>query len=725
MTETIKIDIDSDGIALCTIDVPGQSMNVINAKFQEELRAFVKQVAEDDKIKGAILTSGKDSFMAGADLRMLSGLATSGPPDPAQAFEASFTLNKLLREMETCGKPFVAAINGLALGGGFEIMLACHHRIVADDPKISLGLPEVQVGLLPGAGGTQRLPRLAGIQVALQYSSTGQFMKPQEALGLGIAQELAPREELIDRAKAWLNDKPTAVQPWDKKGFKIPGGGGAMNPAAVQIFVGANAMAQDKTFHNYPAVQAILSCVYEGTNVPIDTAIRIESKYFTKLILDPVARNMMRTLFVNKQAAEKGARRPKNVKEAMPTQKLGMLGAGMMGAGIAYVSARAGMDVVLLDTSIEAAEKGKAYSEKLVEKGVKRGKVSKEKGQALLDRIHCTTDFADLADCDLVIEAVFEDRGIKADVTGKTDAVIDKSAIFASNTSTLPITGLAEAFSRQDDFIGIHFFSPVDKMPLVEIIMGEKTGDKALAKALDYVRQIKKTPIVVNDSRGFYTSRCFGTYVVEGVNMLAEGINPALIENAGKMCGMPVGPLAVADEVSIELSYKVMAQTRKDLGDKYQPSAADAVVEKFVTDLGRLGRKSGKGYYDYPEGEKKHLWPGLAELYPHAEEQPSVDELKTRFLYRQAIEAARCYEEGVIDDPETGDLGAIFGWGFAPYTGGPLSMIDTIGAEEFVRTADRLAQAYGERFKVPQSLRDLAEKGESFYGRAGAKAAAE
>ncbi|MCH8862825.1 MAG: enoyl-CoA hydratase/isomerase family protein [Proteobacteria bacterium] len=723
MTETVQITIDEDGIATLAIDVPGQSMNVINQAFQQEFADFIAQVAGDDAIKGAIITSAKPTFMAGADLRMLGQLtAGDGPSDAAAVFEACFSLNKVFREMETCGKPFVAAINGLAMGGGFEMMLACHHRIVADDPKIKLGLPEVMVGLLPGAGGTQRLPRLAGVQVALQYASTGKTMSPQEAMGMNIVQEVVPGDKLLEAAKAWLMDKPTAVQPWDKKGFKFPGGGGAMHPGAVMVFMGASAMAQDKTKHNYPAVEAILSCVYEGSILPMDKAIRVESKYFAKLIMGDVAPNMIRTLFVNKTAAEKGAKRPAGP-APHEVKKLGMLGAGMMGAGIAYVSARAGMEVVLLDRDTESAEKGKAYAEALVEKGVKRRKISKEKGEALLDRIHPTSDFADLEGCDLVIEAVFEDREIKAETTKKTEAVIPADTVFASNTSTLPITGLAEAFSRPEDFIGIHFFSPVDRMPLVEIIMGEKTGDKALAHALDYVRQIRKTPIVVNDSRGFYTSRCFGTYVMEGVTMLAEGINPALIENAGKICGMPVGPLAVGDEVSIELSYKVMMATKKDMGDKYPAGPGDDVVIKFVEELGRLGKKSGKGFYEYPEKGKKFLWPGLAEHYPLADDQPTLDEVKTRFLYRQAIEAARCFEEGVLNDPESGDIGAIFGWGFAPYTGGPLSMIDTIGAEAFVREADRLAQAYGERFAVPQSLRDMASGGGTFYGGAEKKAA--
>ena len=715
MSKAINIAIDNDGIATLSIDVAGESMNVINEHFLDELEAHVKTISEDEKIKGAILTSAKPAFMAGADLRMLGRMVgNSKKPNMTEVFEACFRMNKILRAMETCGKPVVAAVNGTALGGGLEVALACHHRIVANDPKILLGTPEVQVGLIPGGGGTQRLPRLAGIQVTLQYTTTGKNFNPQEAVGMGIFQEVVEADQLLVKAKDWLMNKPLAIQPWDKKGFKFPGGGGAMNPNSVRTFMGANGMAQDKSLHNYPAVEAILSAVYEGSIVPMDTALKIESKYFAKMVTSATTQNMIRTLFINKHDADRGKGRPKNI-EKQKVSKLGMLGAGMMGAGIAYVSAKAGIEVILLDNSIEGAEKGKDYSAKLVEKGVKRRKTTQEKGDALLAKIHPTTDYADLEGCDLIIEAVFEDRDIKADVTKKTEAVIPKTTVFASNTSTLPITGLAKAFSREDAFIGIHFFSPVDKMPLVEIIMGEKTGDKALAVALDYVAQIRKTPIVVNDSRGFYTSRCFGTYVMEGAAMLADGVTPALIENGGRLAGMPVGPLAVGDEVSIELSHRVMSQTRKDLGDKYQPSPGDAFIDKMV-EMGRLGRKNGKGSYEYPEdGSAKYLWPGLLENFPVVDEQPDLEEVKTRFLYRQAIEAARCYEEGVLRDAASGDVGAIFGWGFAPFTGGPLSYIDTIGLDRFVEEADRLTQKYGERFAPTNGLREMAKKGKKFH----------
>jgi len=727
MTETIRYEVDGDGIALLTIDLPNASMNVFNAQLIDDLDTCVDKVLSDDNVKGAVITSGKDSFLAGADLNML-GSSSNENATPEEAFENVFRLNKIMRKLETGDKdrkvlmkegtkPFAAAVNGLALGGGFELVLACHHRIIADTPAMQLGFPEVQVGLLPGAGGTQRLPRLTGIQAAAQAITTGKPYNGQVALGLGIVQEMVPTDQVVAKAIEWVKKSPSALAPWDKKGFKYPGGAGAMHPGSVQTFIGANAMAQKQTQHNYPAIQAILSCLYEGGIVDFDTAIRIESKYFMKLLSGPVAGNMIRSLFVNKQAVEKGSLRPEGF-ERKKVKRLGMLGAGLMGAGVAYVSAKVGMDVILLDRDAASAEKGKDYSRKLVEKGISRGKVSKEKGEALLERITTTSDYADLKDCDLIIEAVFEAEDIKKSVTEATEAVIGKDIVFASNTSTLPITGLAKNFTRPHQFIGIHFFSPVDKMPLVEIIMGEKTDDETLALALDYVSQIKKTPIVVNDSRGFYTSRCFGTYVQEGYAMVQEGINPALIENVGKMTGMPVGPLAVGDEVAIDLSYKIGMATKKALGDKYVPSPADSFVEKMVVELERFGRKNAKGTYVYPEdGSKKYLWPDLAENFPHAEVQPSVEEVKSRLLVRQAVECARCFEEGVLIDASSGDIGAIFGWGFAPYTGGPFSFIDTYGIAKFVAEADRLAQAYGARFTPPQLLRDMAAKGETFYAK--------
>ena len=711
--KTIEYRVDADGVALITIDVKERSMNVMTPEFLSDLAAVVEKLAADDSAKGAVITSGKDSFMAGADL---IGLVETFDErtDAAEVYAFCRALQQALRGLETCGKPVAAAINGTALGGGLEVCLACHYRVAADNPKSVLGLPEVQVGLMPGGGGTQRLPRLIGMESALQLITQGKHVKPAEALESGFVNEVVEPGSEVAAAKAWVLDSGDAVAPWDKKGFKVPGGAGLMHPKAIQTLMFGTSLLQKMTNHNYPAPIAIMSAVYEGTVLPIDTALDVETKYFVSLLMDPVSRNMMRTLFVNKGAADKLQRRPAGPEKRKVT-KLGILGAGMMGAGVAFVSARAGMQVVLLDTSEDAAEKGKDYSRNLLQKRIDRGRMTAEKAEELLERIHTTTNYDDLEGCELVIEAVFEDRDIKAAVTAKTEAVIADDAIFASNTSTLPITGLAKASKRPGQFIGIHFFSPVDKMPLVEVIIGEETQDVAIAQALDYIQQIRKTPIVVNDSRGFYTSRVFSVFSREGIIMLAEGINPALIENVARHAGMPVGPLAVTDEVSLELSHHVMTQTRKDLGDQYVESPADAVIAKFVEELGRKGKKANKGFYEYPEGGKKHLWSGLKELYPLSDEQPTADEVEKRLLYAQAIETVRCIDEGVVTHPEDADIGSIFGWGFPPYTGGTISFIETEGLSAFVDDADRLAATYGERFAVPDSLRAMAEKGELFY----------
>jgi 3-hydroxyacyl-CoA dehydrogenase/enoyl-CoA hydratase/3-hydroxybutyryl-CoA epimerase len=726
----IRSELDADGILLLTIDVPGLNMNVITPEVTRDLAAAIERLRSDPEVKGAVLTSGKASgFMAGADLKGMGALFGGAAPATddgksklAKLFDAVFGLNKLLRDLETCGKPVAAAVNGLALGGGLEFILACHHRVIADNPKITLGLPEVMVGLFPGAGGTQRLPRLMGVQPALMYLLQGKNMSPAEAKGFGVVQEVAPADEVVARAKAWVKANPGGgVQPWDAKGFKFPGGVGGFNPAFAQTFVAGTAMTAKSTNRNMNAPIAILSAVYEGSQLPMDTAIRVESKYFAKVVADPQAGNMIRSLFVSKQAAEKGARRPKDV-GPMPTKKIGMLGAGLMGAGVAMVTAQAGIDVVLLDRDLAAAEKGKQYTaDRLAKK-----RTDPAKAEAILARIHPTSDYADLAGCDLIIEAVFESREIKADVTKAAQAVVGADTIFGSNTSTLPITGLAKAWSKPENFIGIHFFSPVEKMPLVEIIVGKETGAAAIAKALDYVAAIRKTPIVVNDSRGFYTSRCFGTYVQEGLALLGEGTNPALIENVGRQMGMPVGPLAVNDEVGLDLSYKVGQQTKADLGDAYKPGPADAVITT-MHELGRQGRKNAKGFYVYPDdGGKKFLWPDLVATVAGglADEQPSAEAVRERLLYRQLVECARCFSEGVLETPEDGDLGAIFGWGFLPFSGGPFSHMDTVGIANVVAILDRLAEMHGPRFTPPQLLLEMAASGDTFYGRARMKAAA-
>jgi 3-hydroxyacyl-CoA dehydrogenase/enoyl-CoA hydratase/3-hydroxybutyryl-CoA epimerase len=713
MNNTIKYSVDADGIALLVIDLPDKSMNVLTPELTSDMTACVEKMVADENVKGAVLTSGKSAFIAGADIKDMVTAYDRGIT-AEEGYEFSQGLTRFLRELETCGKPVAVAINGLALGGGLEVCLACHYRILSDDPRAVLGLPEVTIGLLPGAGGTQRLPRLIGTADALPMILQGKSIKPAKALELGVVHEIAPAAELVGRAKAWLLENGDPVAPWDKKGFKVPGGAGAMTPRNMQTFMMGTSLLAKTTQHNYPAPIAAISAVYEGCITPIDTGLDIESQYFGQLLSGVVARNMMRSLFVNKGAADKLVRRPAGIEKSR-ISKLGILGAGMMGAGVAYVSAKAGIQVVLLDTGIEAAERGKAYSEGLLNRAVQRGYSTEEKAKGLLDMIHPTTDYNDLEGCDLVIEAVFESREIKADVTAKTEAVIPENAIFASNTSTLPITGLAEASKRPESFIGLHFFSPVDKMPLVELIVGEKSSDEAIARGLDYIKQIRKTPIVVNDSPGFYTSRCFSTSTNEGMTMLAEGINPALIENGAKMAGLPVGPLAVMDEVTLDLGYKITMQAAADQGDDYTFDSGFPVIRKFVEDLDRKGKRFGKGFYEYPEGEKKYLWPGLAGHYPLAEEQPPVEEVKNRLLYRQALETARCLEEGVLNHPADADIGSIFGWGFPPWTGGTLSFIDTVGIGHFVEECDRMAKAYGPRFAVSDWLRQRAAEGKGFH----------
>ena len=723
--ENFKIDVDADGIALITFDVPGRSMNTLTSGVMKEIPEWVERIKTDEAIKGAVLTSGKASgFCAGADLGdMASGML--GGADLQAAYDAGWRLNGALRALETCGKPVAAAINGLALGGGLELTLACHYRVVGDDNKIQLGLPEIKVGLFPGGGGTQRLTRLIGVQPAMMAMSEGKSFRPNDAKGAGIVHEVVAKGGEVEAARAWIKGGGKAVQPWDVKGFKLPGGG-PYHPAGIQNFLVGNAMVRKQSYGNYPAVLNLMKAVYEGVQVPMDAALRIETRYFIKTLMTPEAQGMIRSLFLSKQELDKGAVRPADVPKSDP-KKVTVIGAGMMGAGIAYVQALAGIETILIDRDQESADKGKAHVEELLKKRLSRGQIDQAKYDALLGSVTATTDYDLIKGSDLVIEAVFENREIKADVTRRAEAQLAPGAVFGSNTSTLPITGLAEASVRPEDFIGIHFFSPVDKMMLVEIILGEKTGQAAIAKSLDYVMKIKKTPIVVNDGRGFYTSRCFGTYVAEGMAMLEEGISPVLIDNIGRATGMPRGPLEMHDDVALDLSVKIAKQTAEDLGGAYQPLPGSEIVRKMVEDLGRYGRKNGKGFYDY-DSKPKVIWSGLEELAPIKVAELSPDEVedqKRRLLYRQAVEVARCWEEGVIDDPREADVGAILAWGFAPWTGGPITMIDQAGLKAFVAQADVYAERYGDRFKVPQLLRDMAAKGETFYGKfSGQKAAA-
>ncbi|MET2828748.1 3-hydroxyacyl-CoA dehydrogenase NAD-binding domain-containing protein [Mesorhizobium shangrilense] len=726
MTYTnFTLDIDADGIALVTWNSPDRSMNVFTEEVMRELNAIVDKVAGDAAIKGAVITSGKDTFSGGADItllqKMLTTFATDKGKDIEKATKALFdnagTMTGLFRKLETSGKPWVSAINGTCMGGAFEMSLACHGRVAADSDKVRMALPEVKIGIFPGAGGTQRVPRLTDQQQALQMLTSGQTLSPQKAKSMGLIHEIAEPAKLVETAKAMIRNGLKPVAPWDEKGFKLPGGQ-IYSPAGFNLWPPAIAILRRETYGNYPAAAAILKCVYEGLLVPFDTALRIEQRYFTEIMQTREAAAMIRSLFVSLQELNKGARRPAGVAETK-FKKIGILGAGFMGAGIAYVTAKAGIPVVLLDRDLESAQKGKAHSDGLISDQVKKGRAKPEEKDKLLSLITPTADYADLAGCDLVVEAVFEDSAVKKAATEQAEAVLKASAIFASNTSTIPITGLAKNSTRPKNFIGIHFFSPVDKMMLVEIILGKKTGDKALATAIDFVRAIKKTPIVVNDTRGFYVNRCVLRYMSEAYKMLIEGVPAPMIENAAKAAGMPVGPLALTDETAIDLAQKIMKQTIKDLGDSAVDPKQMALINTMVDDHGRFGRKNGKGFYDYPaKPAKKKLWPGLKDLYPQlAPEKVDYEELQQRLLVTIALEAARVMEEGIVTDPREADVGSILAFGFAPFTGGALSYIDGIGAKEFVKIAKRLQKKYGAEFKAPKLLLDMAEKGETFYQR--------
>jgi 3-hydroxyacyl-CoA dehydrogenase/enoyl-CoA hydratase/3-hydroxybutyryl-CoA epimerase len=704
------LEVDADGIGLMTIDMPGRAMNVLNPVLLEPFARLVEQLETDAALKGLVLTSAKPTFVVGADIDQLAQIRTA-----EEAFAMCEDLKRLLRRMETCGKPVVAALNGTALGGGLELALACHARIALDDPKLKLGLPEVKLGLLPGGGGTQRVLRLVGIQKAMDLITQGKELGAHKALEMGLVTALAAtRDELLTQAKAWCRANPKPAQPWDTKGFRIPGGD-SKSPAVVQVLAIAPSMANAKAHGNHPALTHIMSCLFEGGLLDFDAGCQIESRYFAACVVSQTSRNLIGTLWHQLNAIKKGRSRPAGHAESS-VKKVGILGAGMMGAGIAYVSAKAGIDVVLLDTTIEQAEKGKAYSQGLLDKAIARGKGTPEKRDALLARIQPTTRYEDLAGCDLVIEAVFEDRGIKARCTEQAEAVIPATAVYASNTSTLPITGLAEASARPERFIGLHFFSPVDKMPLVEIIVGAQTSDATLARGFDYVRQIGKTPIVVNDRRGFYTSRVFATYIMEGIAMLGEGVHPRSIEVAGLKAGMPMPPLALQDEVSLSLSLHIAEQTRKDLEAEGKPvpvHPAHAVLVNVGATLGRVGKKAGQGFYDY-NGKDKRLWPELTTLYPPRTDQPDQAELVDRLLYAQANEAARCFEEGVVRSVADANIGSIFGWGFAPHHGGALQFINAVGPARFVERARQLAQRYGSRFEPAECVVRMATEGRLF-----------
>src|SRR3984957_5056495 len=690
--KNFKVETDADGIVLVTWDTPGRSMNVLDETSITELETIVKQTSADAAVKGVVITSGKEALCAGADLSMLEGMSrqyaemlkTQGDVAANQMlFDQSRRFSLVFRGIETSGKPWAAAINGLALGGGFELTLSCHYRVAADSPKTRLGFPEIKVGLFPGAGGTQRVPRIVPPQDAMQLLMKGEAINLAKAKALNLIHAIVPASDLIKAAKDWIKGGGKSVAPWDEKGFKLPAG---------PVYSKAGMMRS-------PAARPAMQCFYEGLQLPIDAALRVESRYFTQILRSNEAAAMIRSLFLSMQELNKGARRPPNVPPTK-VKKLAVIGAGFMGASVGYVSARAGIDVVLIDRDQESADKGKGHAKSVIDDLIAKGRAKES---------------------DLVIEAVFEDRKVKAETYTKAQPLLKSDAIFASNTSTLPINSLAEEFKDQSKFIGIHFFSPVEKMMLVEIIVGKNTGDVALATALDYVRVIGKTPIVVNDSRGFFAHRCVLRFTAEGLEMLMEGVPPAMIENTAKMAGMPVGPLSLSDEVALDLVLKIMKATEADLG----PNAIDQAQKKLMVEMvekqGRFGRKNAKGFYDYPEKGKgqKSLWAGLAALQPKHVDPDTLDveELKQRFLVVQAVEAARTVEDHVITDMREADVGSILGFGFAPFTGGTLSYIDFMGSKNFVALCHKLEAKYGSRFTPPKLLEEMAAKGDTFYGR--------
>jgi 3-hydroxyacyl-CoA dehydrogenase/enoyl-CoA hydratase/3-hydroxybutyryl-CoA epimerase len=710
---------DADGVATITWDVAGKSMNVMSEAAFGELDALIDHVLADPAIRGAIITSAKKDFAGGMDLNVIATMQRAGAEG---TFGAVMATHRILRKIEragmdtktlTGGKPIVAALPGTALGIGLEVPLACHRIIAADNARAKIGLPEIMVGIFPGAGGTTRLMRKLGPMMAAPYLLEGKLSDPKGARAGGLIDEVVAPDQLLPRAKEWVLAAKDAdlVKPWDQKGYKFPGGA-PYHPAGYMTFVGASAMVHGKTQGVYPAAKALLSAAYEGALVPFDAALKIEARWFTSVLMNPSSTAMIRTLFIGKEALEKGARRP-----ALPhaqVRHLGVIGAGMMGAGIAHVAAQAGIRVTLVDATQEAAEKGRAHSEGLLDKGIARRKVTPEQKAEVLARITPTTDYGALSDCDLIVEAVFEDPAVKAEVTRKLEAVLPADCVLATNTSTLTIGDLAQASMRPANFVGIHFFSPVDRMALVEVIRGAATGDAAVARALDFIRQLRKTPIVVNDARFFYANRCIIPYINEGLRMVGEGVSPALIENAAKLVGMPLGPLQLVDETSLDLGVKIAMATKAAMGAAYPDDAVDTVLFAMA-DRGRMGRKAGAGFYAYDKGERTGLWDGLADLLPLAASQPDVTEVQNRLLLAQVLEAVRAHDAGVLTDIREGDVGAILGWGFAPWSGGPFGWIDITGASRVVAMAKALAASHGPRFAPPPSLIAMAAQGTTFY----------
>ncbi|HEU4674774.1 MAG TPA: 3-hydroxyacyl-CoA dehydrogenase NAD-binding domain-containing protein [Motilibacteraceae bacterium] len=710
----IRYERGDDGVVLLTMDLPGASANTMGEPYRAAMDAALERLEADRSLAGVVITSAKKTFFAGADLNEMLQVR---PEDAAEMVAGVTRIKRQLRRLETLGVPVAAAINGSALGGGWEIALACHHRVAVDAPGVKVGLPEVTLGLLPGGGGVVRMVRMLGLLEALPLLLEGKQLSPAKAQGMGLVDELAADPaDAVAKARAWVATGPDPRNPWDREGWKLPGGT-PTSPKVAQALSVAPAMLRKKTWGTLPAPERILAAAVEGAQVDFATAETIETRYFVSLATGQVAKNMVSTFFFQLNEVNGRAARMASA-DQRATGKVAVLGAGMMGAGIALASARKGIDVVLKDVSLEAAQAGKQrVADGVLAPMVAKGRMSEAERDAVLARIHPTGDDADLAGADLLIEAVFEDRALKDQVTKAAEAVLDEGALLASNTSTLPITGLAAAVQDPARFIGIHFFSPVDKMPLVEVIRGRETSDDAVARALAYVRQIGKTPIVVNDGRGFFTSRVFGTFTNEGIAMLAEGVHPATIETEARKAGMPVGPLAVSDEVSLSLMAHVKAQTEKDLaeeGRSLPDHPANAVIDRFVTELGRPGRAGGGGFYEYPAGQPKRLWPQLVADYHRPDVQIPLEDVRDRLLYVQALDTVRCMEEGVLTDVADANVGSIMGIGFAPWTGGALQFVNSVGVAAFVERARYLADEYGERFTPPALLVEMAERGERF-----------
>lgn len=710
MSEAISYSIDADGICTLVMDLPGEKMNTLGPALTDPLEAALRRAMADDAVKGIVLTSGKDSFVAGGDLKQIGRPTNLSGMDMAEIAHLFGYLSRLLRWLETAGKPVACAINGLALGGGLEIALACHYRVVADNPRLVLGLPESMVGLIPGGGGTQRLPRVIGLAKSLPIMMQGKNVSPAEALEMGLVHAVAPQAELVETAKAWLRDAGDPVQPWDRKGYKVPGGAGTLDSNFRNTIMISNTLTRANGYGNYPAPETILRALYEGLQLPMDKALGVEAQALAHLMVDPVAGNMIRTMFINKSKAENLVARPQGVAPQV-FSRIGVIGAGTMGAGIAFSAAKAGIEVVLIDRDMAAAERGKAHAQKRLARDLEKGRTTQTKADAILARIHPAADYEGLAGVQLAIESVFEDRAVKRDVIGRICAAVPAGVVVASNTSGLPISSLAEYSDRPGRFIGMHFFSPVERMPLVEIIRGRESDDVSWATALDLVRAIRKTPITVNDGPGFFTTRFIGAFITASLDMLESGVNPALIENGSRMVGMPMGPLTISDSIGLDVSYHAGIAQAKERG---QEPRLGIIAKLF--EAGRHGMKNGKGYFDYgPDGDKR-LWSGLSALLPTLAHQPDIEEVEKRILYAQLAEGARCFAEGVLIDVIDGDLGATLGVGFPAYLGGPFAAMDTLGLPAVVAECDRLRDAYGDLYAIPDRVRQMAEHGETFHG---------